>query len=159
MWESDLSAQLESEGGSVPTICIAVCPVGRAQSAFAHPQILIYSPLFFRIQRRRYAAHRRMAKQPAHLVGGGEQLCHVDAGRNPHALQHVDHVLGCDIAGRAGRERAAAEPAGRAIDHANALLHPGVEIGQRLAVGVVEMHGEIGDRHGAGDRAQHLPWP
>ena len=87
--------------------------------------------------------------QLADLVGRSHQLCHVDAGRNAHAFQHVDHILGRDVAGRTRRIGAAAEAARRGIDHARALLHPRIEIGQRLPVSVVEMHRQIGHRHGA----------
>src|ERR1700722_9967835 len=113
---------------------------------------LQFRPL--RIQRRRDAADRRPADQPADFVGRRHQFCHVDPGRNTHALHHVDDVLGRDIAGSAGGVGAAAETAGGGIDHPGALLHTGIEIRQRLAIGVMEVHREMGDRHAAGHRAQ-----
>src|SRR5258707_3664321 len=87
-----------------------------------------------RIQRRRHAAHRRPPDQAADLVGRRHESWHVDAGRNPHALKHVDHVFGSDITRGAGCVGTAAEAASGGIDHAAALLHPGLEIGQRLAL-------------------------
>ena len=143
-----------------------VCPpflamelvVGTAQTRpFAPRNDAVGRCPHLRVQRCRHTADRGPADQPAHDVGCGHELGHIDAGRNSQAFEHVDHVLGCDIAGRAGGVGAAAETAGGGIDHAAALLHPGIEIGQRLAVGVVEMHREIGHRHVAGDRAQEFP--
>src|SRR5439155_1150526 len=79
---------------------------------------------------------RRPPDQPAYVVGRGHEPWHVDAGRNAQAPQHVDDILGRDVTGGAGRVGTAAEAAGGGIDHAAALLHPGIEISQRLAVGV-----------------------
>ena len=110
-----------------------------------------------RIQRRRDAADRRTADQPAHDIGRRDQFWHIDAGRNAHALEHVDDILGRDVPRRTGGIGATAEAAGGGIDHAAALFHPGIEIGERLPIGVVEMHGEIGHRHIARHRAQQMP--
>src|SRR4051812_40717415 len=44
------------------------------------------------------------------------QLVEIDAGPDPHAVQHRDHVLGGQVARGARGVRAAAEPAGRRVD-------------------------------------------
>ena len=61
-----------------------------------------------RIQRRGHTAQRRAPEQPAHCIRRRQQVRHIDAG--PHALEHVDHVLGGDIVGRARRVGAPARP-------------------------------------------------
>ena len=147
----------ESEGGSVPTICIAVCPVQGARAPLPTHKFLSIRRSSFRIQRRRHAADRRMAKQAAHLVGGGEQLRHVDAGRNPHALQHVDHVLGRDIAGGAGRvagSRRARRPRNRSRERPPPSRHRDWPAPGRRCRGNASRDWPIGTW--LGDRAQHL---
>src|SRR6185436_19635340 len=68
-----------------------------------------------------------------------EQLLQIDAGFHAHALEHEHQVLGDDIAARAGRERAAAESAHRAVEAAHAFLVGGEGIGDAEAARVVEM--------------------
>src|SRR5207248_1164822 len=46
----------------------------------------------------------------------GEQLVEIDAGAVAHRLEHVHQVLGADVAGRAGRERASERGRERAGD-------------------------------------------
>ena len=45
-----------------------------------------------------------------HVERGGAQQLEVDPGLDAELVQQVDQVLGADVAGGAGRERAAAEP-------------------------------------------------
>src|SRR4051794_40508468 len=52
---------------------------------------------------------QRAAEDVAHRPGGVEQARQVDAGGDPHLVQHRDEVLGGDVARRAGGHRAAAQ--------------------------------------------------
>ena len=53
-----------------------------------------------------------------------DQRVEVDAGVVARFLEQVDEILGADVAGRAGRERAAAEPRDRRLVLADAELEP-----------------------------------
>src|SRR6185369_7856682 len=78
------------------------------------------------------------------LLGGPrrlEQLAQVDPGLDPHLVQHRDQVLAGDVAGRAGRDRAAAELAEARLEGVDADLQRRQHVGQRLAAGVVEVGG------------------
>src|SRR5258707_14256620 len=76
-----------------------------------------------RIQRGRHAAHRRPPDQAADLVGRRHESWHVDAGRNPHAFKHVDHVFGSDITRGAGGLGTTAGAARCGIAYPATLLH------------------------------------
>ena len=75
-------------------------------------------------------------------VAGVEQLVEVDAGLDPHTLEQVDHVFGGDVAGGAGRERAAAEAADRAVERTDSGIHGGQYIGDAEASGVMTVESE-----------------
>src|SRR5690242_11266572 len=79
-----------------------------------YSRVLLSSAL--RIQRIRHPARRSPPDQRGDPVGGGNELCHVDTGFDPHTFQHVDDVFGGDIAGGTGRKRAATEAARGGID-------------------------------------------
>src|ERR1700694_1667002 len=68
-----------------------------------------------------------------------EQLVEIDAGRHAHALEHEHQVLGDHVAARAGRERAAAEPAHRAVEGAHADVIRRERVGEAQSAGIVEM--------------------
>src|SRR5215218_6262023 len=51
------------------------------------------------------------ARNTGAVLSDRNERIEVDPGRNPHSLEHPDEVLGRDVAGCAGREGAAAEPA------------------------------------------------
>src|SRR5207237_7827237 len=68
-----------------------------------------------------------------------QQRIEVDSGRHAHALEHEHQILGDDVAARAGRERAAAQPAHRAVEMAHALLVRGERVGEPEAARVVKM--------------------
>src|SRR5437899_3103144 len=68
----------------------------------------------------RFARHFR-TQDRAHR----DQLLQVDAGRKSLALAQEHEVLEHDIAGGAGRERAAAEAAERTVEHARAGIERG----------------------------------
>src|SRR5687767_1991479 len=74
-----------------------------------------------------------------HQLARRHQLVEVDAGLHAHRLEHEHQVFGDDVAARAGRERAAAEPAKRTVEMAHAFLVSGERIGQAQAAGVVQM--------------------
>ena len=80
------------------------------------------------------------------------QLVEIDAGLDAEPVQHIDHILGCHIAGSTGRIRAAAKAGDRGIHHCDAHLQHRQQVGKSLAVGIMEMHGEMADvdlgRHG-----------
>ena len=63
----------------------------------------------------------------------------INSGVEPLALQQIDEVFGRDIAYRARRERAAAEPAERAVEAAHALFETSQRIGERQAERVVQV--------------------
>ena len=51
-----------------------------------------------------------------------DQRVEVDAGVDPHVVEHVHEILGDDVAGRARRVRAAAEPADRRVEPTHAAV-------------------------------------
>ena len=51
-----------------------------------------------------------MTDESGRQTRGIHGLQQVDARIDAHLVQHVDHVLSRDVAGRAGRVRAAAQP-------------------------------------------------
>src|SRR2546421_7612040 len=65
---------------------------------------------------RRMAVDRLIGNRLHHDLARREQLVEIDAGRDAHALEHEHEILGDHIAARAGCERAAAEPAHRAVE-------------------------------------------
>jgi hypothetical protein len=72
-------------------------------------------------------------------LAGVDHDIEVDAGVDAQALHHVQHVLGGDVAGRALGVRAAAQSRYRRVVNRDAQLQAGVDVGQRLAVGIVEV--------------------
>ena len=78
----------------------------------------------------------------ADALAGGDQSIHIDAGVDTEAVEQVEHVLAGDVAGGALGVGTAAEAGHRAVEHVDAFLQAGVDIGQGLAVGVVEVPGQ-----------------
>ena len=80
----------------------------------------------------------------------------VQAGAHAGLLQHVDQLLGGDVAAGARGERAAAEAADRGVQ----LGHPGLDRGQRVglagAAGVVEVHADRDAGAGPADGVEQL---
>ena len=60
-----------------------------------------------------------------------------------HLVQHRHEVLGGDVAGRPGRDRAAAELAEARLERLDARLQRREHVGEALAAGVVEVGGEL----------------
>src|SRR3954464_11058294 len=89
-----------------------------------------------------HLASRLLGRDPGYAVGSFQQFAEVDAGRHSHVLESEHQVLARRVAGGAGCERTAAEPACRAIDVAHALAIGLDRIGDAEAVGVVAVIGE-----------------
>ena len=69
-----------------------------------------------------------------------DQRVEVDAGVDLHVLEHVHEILGDDVAGRARRVRAAAEPADRRVEpRARPASSAGEHVREPGAAGVVEV--------------------
>src|SRR4051794_9539486 len=92
------------------------------------------------------------------LAGGFEHRVEVDAGVDTHVLDHVHEVLGADVAGRARRVRAAAEPTDGGVVVGDTELQRREHVGQPGAPGVVEVQVErgVGEGHpGLADQRLH----
>ena len=72
-------------------------------------------------------------------VGRIDQAWKVIACSNAHPLEHVDRVLGRDIAGGGGGEGAAADAADRCIQRAGPGAPSGIGICQPRVARIVEM--------------------
>ena len=93
------------------------------------------------------AQHVGAERAAQHLLRGArglDQARQVDPGLDPHLVQHRDDVLAGDVAGRARRDRAAAELAEAGLEGVDSLLERGEHVGEALAAGVVEVGGELG---------------
>ena len=92
------------------------------------------------------AQHVRAQRAPQHLLRrprGGDQLRQVDPRLDPHLVQHRDHVLAADVAGRARRHRTTTELAEARLEGLDTLFQGGQQVGQPLAPGVVEVGGQL----------------
>ena len=102
----------------------------------------------------------RAAEQRLRGARGLEQRAEVDARVGAHLVQHRDDVLGGDVAGRARRDRAAAELAEARLERAHARLVGGEHVRQALAARVVEVRRELDvvaeRRAGGREEAAHL---
>ena len=85
------------------------------------------------------AAGELAAEQLVEPGGDLDQRVEVDAGLDPLALEQVEDVLGGDVAGRARRERAAAEAADRGVEQGRAGLHGRPCAGDARVARVVEV--------------------
>src|SRR5262249_45330417 len=106
-------------------------------------------------ERTRDARGRLAPERAADELAGAKELLQVDAGLYPQAVEHVDHVLGGDVAGRALGVGAAAQARDRAVEGLHAQLERGVDVGERLAIGVVVVPAYPGDRDLSRDRLDH----
>ena len=76
-----------------------------------------------------------------------------------HLVQHRDHVLAGDVAGRARRHRAAAQLAEARLEGLDPLLQRRQHVGEALAAGVVEVGGQLDPAEalaGGGEELVHL---
>src|SRR5690606_39455241 len=90
-----------------------------------------------------------LALTAADALPGDNQSLEVDAGVDAQAVEHVEHVLAGDIAARALGIGAAAKPGDRAVEHTDACQQAGIDVRQRLAIGVVEVPGQLVAGYGA----------
>jgi hypothetical protein len=68
-----------------------------------------------------------------------DELLEIDARTQAHGLEHEDEVFGDDVAGRARRVRAAADPALRRIECRHAGVERGDDVREPLAARVVQV--------------------
>src|SRR6266853_7057123 len=108
-----------------------------------------------RRERARDLRARLASEGAADELADPQDLCQVDAGFDAQAIEHVDHVLGRDVAGRAPGVGAAAETGHRAVEGSHARFERGVDVRERLPVGVVVMPGELGYRDFLPHRLDH----
>src|SRR5882672_1681540 len=88
-------------------------------------------------------------------LAGLQDLHQIDTGFDAQAVEHVDHVLGRDVAGRAPGVGAAAETRHRAVEGSDPRFERGVDVRERLPVGIVVVACEPADRNPFGDRFDH----
>ncbi len=104
----------------------------------------------------------RAERATEHLLGlrrGGDQLRQVDPGCHAHLLQHRHQILGGDVAGRPGWDRATPELAEGALERVDALLERRQHVRKALSTSVVEVRGELGIREthsGGREELAHL---
>src|SRR5216117_1292157 len=103
----------------------------------------------------RHLRARLAPELAADEMAGPQDLHQVDACFYLEAIEHVDYVLGRDVARCALGIGTAAETRHRAVESLYAELERRVDVGQRLAVRVVVMTGELFDGHFCGDRFDH----
>src|SRR6266853_1833176 len=99
-----------------------------------------------RRERARDLRARLAPEDAADELAGPQDLRQVDTGFDAQAVEHVDHVLGRDVAGRAPGVGAAAETRHRAVEGSHARFERGVDVRERLPVGIVVVAGESADR-------------
>src|SRR5258706_3285276 len=110
------------------------------------------------ILRRERASDLRARLAPelaADESAGPQDLRQIDTGFDAQAIEHVDHVLGRDVAGRAPGVGAAAETRHRAVEGPDPRFERGVDVRERLPVGVVVVACELGRRDLFCDRLDH----
>src|SRR4051794_21689446 len=94
------------------------------------------------------------AAEVAGEPGGGLDQCgEVDPVLDPETGQEPEQVLGGEVARRALGVGAAAEATGARVVRRDTGAQTGLDVGQRLAVGVVEVQGQVGHADaGLGER-------
>src|SRR5688572_6396418 len=83
-----------------------------------------------------------------------DQEVEVDAGADPHAVQHVDEVLRGKMARCRGRVRAAAEASDRRVEVSYAELESDERVHERRSARVVKVQGQLFGRD-LGEKALH----
>src|ERR1700755_3255997 len=81
------------------------------------------------------AALNNATGSPPRRASGERQLPQVDAGLDPHLVQHRDEVLGGDVAGRPRRHRAAAELAEARLEGVAPRIECRQHVGETLTPG------------------------
>lgn len=96
----------------------------------------------------------RFATQLSHnVLPSINEFVKVDASVNSHAMEHVNDVFGGDVASSALGIGTSAEASNAGVNGGDAKLERSSDVGDGLAVGVVEVdselvEGEIGLLHG-----------
>src|SRR5712675_2482532 len=108
-----------------------------------------------RRERTRDLRARLAPEDAADELADPQDLRQVDTGFDAQAIEHVDHVLGRDVAGRAPGVGAAAETGHRAVEGSHARFERGVDVRERLPVGVMVVACELGRRDPFCDRRYH----
>ena len=85
---------------------------------------------------------------------GVDERSEVHAGLDAKTVEHVDQIFGREVAGRPGRIRAAAKPAGGRVERRDAQFERRQDIGESRPARVVEVERDVGERHALGDRAE-----
>jgi len=76
-------------------------------------------------------------------AAGFDQLLEVDAGLDAQAVQHVDEILGREVARGTRRVRAAAEASDGGVEVADPLVQADERVGEGRAPRVVQVQGEL----------------
>src|SRR6476646_10801798 len=84
----------------------------------------------------------RLSAMLAQELRGGQQVTDVDTGPQAHAVEHVDKVIGRDVASRVGRERATTDAAGARIQDGYAFQDRGEGVREPRVAGVVKMEAQ-----------------
>src|SRR5215831_7488198 len=108
------------------------------------------------------AQHLGRQLTPDDAFRGPRRLDHrrqVDTGPHAHVLDHVHQFLGGDVAARARRVRAAAEPAHRRVEVVHAPLQRGEHVRKPGPAGVVEVQVERHVGVPGPERPHQVPHP
>src|SRR5262245_19130672 len=84
-----------------------------------------------------------VAEQPFKHPRTRHQRGPIYTGLNAHLMQHMDKVLAADVARRAGRERAAADPAGAGVEALDASLHRRQDIREASPARAVRVQSQL----------------
>ena len=76
------------------------------------------------------------------------------AGLDAEAVQHEQQIFGGKVARGAGREGAAAQAAGGAVERRHAVIEAGEHVGEGGAARVVEVQGDLMQREPGADGSE-----
>lgn len=88
------------------------------------------------------AAGEGAVEEAGNGIGGGDEFGDGKAGVNSHALEHVDEVLGGEVAGGAGGVGAAAESADGSIEGGDSAFQGCEDVGEGGPISIVEVEGQ-----------------
>ena len=91
------------------------------------------------------ARHGLPAEDARDELRGVDDAVERDAGVDAEAVEEEEDVFGGDVAGRPLRVRATAEAGDAGVEAGDADLEAGVDVADRLPVGVVEMAADLGN--------------
>ena len=116
-------------------------PPTSTPSLYAIRLLLLSSPRPARTCRRgRPVPAAARPSTPSSHSATRDQRVEVDARLDTLAVEQVDEILGADVAGRARRERAAADAADRRVEHGRARLQRRVRVREAGVARVVQVH-------------------